>query len=166
MRHHGCATNVLCLTIFNCESTIEGEEIMSTKKNVSRKILAIVAVAIIAVVGVSAVLAAYLPSDEPAEPIEVGEPDLVSINFQYTDDRTDPEEPFLRITGTVTNQGDGTANNCLVRVNAIRANNETAIDTTAAFDSLQAGQSIEIDMMFPYTGEALLAYNAVLEWTN
>ena len=138
---------------------------MSKQKNFSRKFLAIAIATILATVAIAAVIAAYLPTNEP-ETNDVGTPNLVSTNLQYTDNRTDPAAPFLRVTGTVTNNGNATANNCVVHANAIQSSNGTAINATQPFKSLQAAESTSIDVMFPYTGEALLAYNAYLEWTN
>ena len=140
---------------------------MSNQKDISRKIIAIEAIAIISIVTIVAVAAIYnWPAQNPETNETTGTPNLVSTNFQYTDNRTNPDAPFLHLTGTVTNNGNATANNCVVRLNAIRSGNETAIDTTQGFESLAAGESTNIDMEFPYTGDALLAYNAVLEWTN
>lgn len=144
---------------------------MSNQKIISRKILATAAIIIIVTVAIVAVIATYYwPAGETEPPTDVngetGEPNLESTNFQYTDNRTNPDAPFLHLTGTVTNNGNATANNCVVRLNAIRSGNETAINTTQPFDALAAGESTNIDMMFPYTGDALVAYNAVLEWTN
>jgi hypothetical protein len=137
---------------------------MSNQKDISRKIIAIEAIAIISIVAIVAVAAIY---NWPAQnPETTGTPNLVSTNFQYTDNRTNPDAPFLHLTGTVTNNGNATANNCVVRLNAIQSGNETAINTTQSFESLAAGESTNIDLEFPYTGDALLAYNAVLEWTN
>jgi hypothetical protein len=143
---------------------------MSTQKNISRKVLASAAIIIIATVAIAAVIVTYYWPSPQTQPTggngATGEPNLVSTNFQYTDNRTNPAAPFLRVTGTVTNNGNAKANNCFVHVNAIRSGNETVIDTTQGFKSLEPGESTQIDMMFPYTGDALVAYNAVLEWTN
>jgi hypothetical protein len=140
---------------------------MSNQKDISRKIIAIEAIAIISIVTIIAVAAIYnWPAQNPETNETTGTPNLVSTNFQYTDNRTNPDAPFLHLTGTVTNNGNATANNCVVRLNAIQSGNETAINTTQSFESLAAGESTNIDLEFPYTGDALLAYNAVLEWTN
>ena len=143
---------------------------MSTQKNISNKTLASAAIIIIATVAIVAVIAVYYWPAGETPPTNgngaTGEPNLVGTNFQYTDNRTNPDAPFLHLTGTVTNNGNATANNCVVHLNAIRSGNETAIDTKQSFESLAAGESTNIDIEFPYAGDALVAYNAVLEWTN
>jgi hypothetical protein len=139
------------------------------KKNVPLKILVPLTIAIIVLFGISAALAGYWQlnqtnNNQNNQP--TGTPNLVSTNLQYTDNRSNPDAPFLHVTGTVTNDGNATANNCAVHANAIQSGNATAIDTSKPIDSLGAGESEEIDVSFPYTGDALVAYNSNLEWTS
>jgi hypothetical protein len=91
---------------------------------------------------------------------------LVITELQYTDNRTDTNAPFLQITGYVDNAGTAKANNCTIHVNAMQSGNVTAIDTSATIPSLDAGASEPIDLQFPYTGQALVAYSSSLTWTN
>ncbi len=141
---------------------------LSEKKPVSRKLLILVTISVIVLFGITGALAGYWQlnqtnNNQNNQP--TGTPSLIS-NFQYTDNRSNPDTPFLRVTGTVTNNGNATANNCAVHANAIQSGNATAIDTSKPFDSLGAGESEEIDIVFPYTGDALVAYNSNLEWTS
>jgi hypothetical protein len=139
------------------------------KKNVPLKILVPLTIAIIVLFGISAALAGYWQlnqtnNNQNNQP--TGTPNLVSTNLQYTDNRSNPDAPFLHVTGTVTNDGNATANNCAVHANAIQSGNATAIDTSKPISSLGAGESEEIDVMFPYTGDALVAFSGNLEWTS
>ncbi len=142
----------------------------SEKKTVSRKLLIIVAIGVIILFGVVGAMAAYWDLNQTNNNQNnqaTGVPNLVVVgNFQCTDNRSDPNAPFLRVTGTVTNNGNATANNCTVHVYAIQSGNATAIDTSKPIDSLGAGESEEIDVTFPYTGDALILYTPTLEWTN
>jgi hypothetical protein len=139
------------------------------KKTVSRKLLIPVAIGLIVLFGITGAIAGYWQlnqtnNNQNNQP--TGTPNLVSNNLQFTDNRSNPDEPFLRVTGTVTNDGNATANNCAVHANAIQSGNATAIDTSKSIESLGAGESEEIDVSFPYTGDALVAYNGNLEWTS
>jgi hypothetical protein len=93
-------------------------------------------------------------------------PKLVSINFQYIDNRSDTNAPFLQITGYVVNVGDAKANNCTIQVNAEQNGNVTALKTSASIPSLDPGAYEAIDVQFPYTGQALMVYTSTLTWTN
>jgi len=97
---------------------------------------------------------------------QLGTPKLMSIGLQYTDNRSDTNAPFLRITGYVVNVGSTKANNCTIQVNAVQNGNVTGIDTTKTITSLDAGAYEPIDIQFPYTGDALVAYTSQLAWTN
>ena len=91
---------------------------------------------------------------------------LESIGLQYTDNRSDTNAPFLQITGYVVNVGTAKANNCTIHVTATQSGNVTTIDTSATIPSLDPEASEPIDLQFPYTGQALVAYNSSLSWTN
>ena len=91
---------------------------------------------------------------------------LVSIDLQYTDNRSDTNAPFLHITGYVVNVGAVKANDCTIHVNAIQSGNVTALDTSATIPSLEPGAYETINLQFPYTGQALVAYTIYLTWTN
>ena len=93
-------------------------------------------------------------------------PKLVSVGLQYTDNRTNSNEPFLHITGYVVNVGNAEANNCTIHVDAYQNGNVTALDTSATITSLDAGAQEAIDLQFPYTGQALVDYTSYLAWTN
>ena len=145
---------------------------MSGYKNVSRKILVIAIIAVIAVFGVTGALAAYWHAESQANteqptPTPVpGTPKLESANLRYVDNRTDPDAPYVEVTGTVTNTGDHTANNCAVHLVATRGSDETVIDAKQPFDPLEPGETREVNVKFTYTGDALLACTATLDWTN
>ena len=93
-------------------------------------------------------------------------PKLVSVGLQYTDNRSDPSVPFLQITGYVVNVGTAKANDCTIYVTAIQNGNVTALDTSATIPSLNAGAYEAINLKFPYTGQALIAYSSSLAWTG
>jgi len=97
---------------------------------------------------------------------QLATPKLVSIGLQYADNRSDANAPFLHITGYVVNVGSTQANNCTIHVNAVQEGNKTAIDTTATINSLDAGKFEAIDIKFPYSGQALVAYTSYLTWSN
>jgi hypothetical protein len=100
---------------------------------------------------------------------QLATPKLVSIGLlglQYTDNRSDTNAPFLQITGYVFNVGSSEANNCTINVNAVQNGNVTALDTSKAITSLDAGAYETINLQFPYTGQALEAYTSYLAWTN
>ena len=97
---------------------------------------------------------------------QLNEPNLESIGFQYTDNRSNTNSPFLQITGYVVNVGSITANNCKVNVKALQDGNITALDTNATINSLNAGAFETINLQFPYTGQALESYTNYLTWTN
>jgi hypothetical protein len=91
-------------------------------------------------------------------------PKLISVGMQYTDNRTDPNSPFLLVTGYVVNSGTGTANDCFIHVSAIQSGNKTAIDDSVSIKALQPGAFEKIDIQFPYSGQPVVAYSANLNW--
>jgi hypothetical protein len=91
-------------------------------------------------------------------------PNLISVGMQYTDNRTNPNAPFLQITGYVVNVGIAKANNCNIYAFAIQSGNSTAIDKSTAISSLDPGAVELISVQFPYTGSALMAYSSNLNW--
>jgi hypothetical protein len=139
---------------------------MSEKKAVSRKLLILVAIVVIVLFGIIGAQTAYWQLNQTNN--NTGIPNLVVVgSFTFTDNRSDPHAPFLHVTGTVTNNGNATANNCTVHVYATQSGNATAIDTSKPIASLGAGDSEEIDVTFPYTGDALVAYTTpTLGWTS
>lgn len=149
---------------------------MSQKKKSLNKITVLVAaLAIVALIALSAILYVYVQQNSTLQDKDnqiaslqnqLTAPKLVSIGLQYTDNRSDANAPFLHITGYVVNVGNTKANNCTIHVNAIQNGNATAIENTATIDPLDAGAYEAIDLQFPYTGQALVAYNAFLEWTT
>jgi uncharacterized membrane protein len=90
---------------------------------------------------------------------------LISVGMQYTDNRTDPNAPFLLVTGYVVNVGTSTATNCTIYVSAIQNGNSTAIDNSASIKTLEPGTFERIDIQFPYTGQPVVAYTANLKWS-
>jgi hypothetical protein len=93
-------------------------------------------------------------------------PQLVGIEMQYTDNRTDTSAPFLHVTGYVCNVGTSTANNCLIHVSAVRNDNSTGLDTSTNIESLAAGAYTKIDIELPYHGTPLISFSSNLAWEN
>jgi hypothetical protein len=93
-------------------------------------------------------------------------PKLIGIGMEYSDNRANQNAPFLRATGYICNVGTETANNCILHVIAVQNGNATAIDSSANIESLEAGTYTKVDIQFPYTGTALVAYSGNLEWGN
>jgi hypothetical protein len=88
---------------------------------------------------------------------------LISIDMQYTDNRSNVNAPFLQITGYICNVGTSTANNGVLHVSATRNDNSTAIDSSTNIESIQAGAYTKVDLQFPYTGTPLKSYTSNLE---
>ena len=150
---------------------------MSEKKTISRNnlVVALSALCIVALVGLSASLIVYTQQNSSLQAkdnqlailqTQLGTPKLVSIGLQYTDNQSNTNAPFLHITGYVVNVGNAKANNCTIHVNAVQDGNATALDTSATITSLDAGAYETIDLQFPYTGQALVAYTSYLTWSN
>jgi Tfp pilus assembly protein PilX len=93
-------------------------------------------------------------------------PKLISIGIQFTDNRSEPNAPFLRVSDYVVNVGTAEANNCKIYVTATQGENATALNTSAFIPSLEAGAFETIDLQFPYTGQALISYTSYLTWTT
>jgi hypothetical protein len=71
------------------------------------------------------------------------------------------------VTGTISNLGNGTANNIVMHIYASQSGGITAIDTNSTLPAIAAGESHEVDLSFAYTGEALQVFtNPTLDWTN
>jgi len=148
---------------------------MSEKKTVSRNVAIVLAVlCIAALIGLN--ISVYTNwqqtnalQEKDTQNInsqgQIAIPKLISIDLKYTDDRSNANAPFLHITGYVVNVGNVKANNCTIHVNAIQNANATALYTTGTIVSLDAGNYTAIDVQFPYTGQALVAYSSYLEWT-
>ena len=92
-------------------------------------------------------------------------PKLISVGMNYTDNRTDPNAPFLLVTGYVVNVGASRATNCTISVSAIQSGNSTAIENSAIINALEPGTFEKIDIQFPYTGQPIVAYYANLNWS-
>lgn len=136
------------------------------KKSNTKLIVAIVAVGLLVTAGLAWAIITYLPRPNTTETQDTFVPTL-QTDLQLSDDRTNPHAPFLHVTGTIQNTGNGTANNITMHVYAIQSGNATAIDTTIGLASIAAGATQTIDQIFSYTGEALVAYyEPTLEWTN
>ena len=93
-------------------------------------------------------------------------PKLITVGMQYVDNRTDPNSPFLQVTGYVCNVGTSTANNGDLHVTAIRTDNSTGIDSSVDIESLAAGAYTKVDVQFPYHGTSLIEFSSNLEWEN
>jgi len=163
----------------NTKATVkkgEGCKRMVLQKRVIKRSVAIAlaAVCIVALIGLGVLSFMYLQvgtqlQDKNQQILDLQNqqnptPSLISIELKYTDNHGN--SPSLRITGYIVNVGNTKANNCTLHVNAIQNANATAIDTTANLEPLEPGAYKEIDLTFPYTGQALVAYNSRLEWTN
>ncbi|MCW3996394.1 MAG: hypothetical protein NWE98_09660 [Candidatus Bathyarchaeota archaeon] len=144
-------------------------------KKISRRLFIIIAIGVITLSIVTGALSAYYQAkpnnnqnnNNQNNNQNPGTPKLESNNLQYNDNRTNPEAPFLELTGTVTNTGNAKALNCTIHLTASRNSDQTVIDTRIVFtEALDPGASVNINIKAPYTGEELQAYNAVLEWTN
>jgi hypothetical protein len=154
-------------------------------KPANRKLLlALVALFAITLVGLSIAIAAYYSemnsknaqinqlNDQIAGiqaqianlTLPVQAPNLIGVGMQYTDNRTNPNAPFLHVTGYIVNVGTAKANNCRIHPYAIQSGNNTAIDSSTAINSLNPGASEQISIQFPYTGSALMAYSSNLNW--
>lgn len=127
--------------------------------------LAIVCIAIIA--GLSIGIVVFYSDQNGNKTQDHKVPELVSVDMQFKDNRTDPNAPFLQVTGRIHNEGNATANNCTLHMYAVQNGNTTAIDETVNLNSIEAGAYKTIDLTFNYTGEAIVAYNSpTLDWTN
>jgi hypothetical protein len=91
-------------------------------------------------------------------------PKLISIDMNFTDNRSDSNAPFLHVTGYIFNVGTSTANSCVLHVTAVRADNSTGIDTATNLESIVAGNYTKIDVQFPYSGNPLTKFNSTVEW--
>ena len=135
-------------------------------KNNTKIIVAIVLVGLLATAGVAWAIITYLPRPNANETQDTFVPTL-QADLQLSDDRTNSHAPFLHVTGTIQNTGNGTANNITMRVYAIQSGNVTALDTTRNLASIAAGATQTVDLLFSYTGGALVAYyEPTIEWTS
>jgi flagellar basal body-associated protein FliL len=142
---------------------------MTQKPKMTKRTMAItlgvVCIAIIAGVSIGIII---FYSDQNGNKIQGTKvPELVSVDMQFKDNRTNPNAPFLQVTGRIHNEGNATANNCTLHMVAVQNGNATAIDEVVNLNSIEAGAYKTIDLTFNYTGEALVAYNSpTLDWTN
>jgi hypothetical protein len=141
-----------------------------TKLNRSNvgNIVATVCIVILLIVSV-VIITRYLPqnSDNQHQTQDTYVPNLSMENFQFNDNRSNPNQPFLHITGQIHNSGNGTARNVTLSMYAIQNGNLTAIDTTVNLEPTEANAYQTIDLKFSYTGQAIVAYNSpTLKWTN
>lgn len=135
-------------------------------KNNTKTIVAIGIVCVLIIAGITWAAITYFPHPKDNTTQDTYVPTLQS-DLQCSDNRTNPEAPFLHVTGTIYNSGNGTANNIVMSVYAIQNGNTTAIDTTANLDSIEAKQTQTVDLKFNYTGQALVSYSdPTLDWTN
>jgi hypothetical protein len=139
-----------------------------TKHSKTNKV--IIAGIVCAAILIGAVIGAYIYYSElnkPVAPPDKFVPNIVGVDLQLSDDRTNSSAPFLHVTERIHNEGNGTANNITIHVYAIQDANTTAIDTTKSLEPIAAGEYQTIDLSFPYTGKALSAYNEPeLAWTS
>jgi len=138
-----------------------------TRSNV-RNIVAAVCIVIVLVVSV-VVITHYLPqnNNNQLQTQDTSAPNLSMENLQFTDNRSNPNQPFLHVTGQIHNSGNGTAKNVTISIYAIQNGNLTAIDTTVNLEPTEANAYQPIDLKFAYTGQAIVAYNSpTLKWTN
>jgi hypothetical protein len=134
-------------------------------KRTMAMILGIVCIAIIAGLAIGIII--YYSDQNGNKTQDNKVPELVSVDMQFKDNRTDPNAPFLQVTGRIQNEGNATANNCTLHMVAVQNGNATAIDKIVNLNSIEAGAFQTIDLTFNYTGEALVAYNSpTLDWTN
>ena len=138
-------------------------------------VVALTALCIVALIGLSASLIVYTQQSSSIQDknnqianlqTQLGTPKLVSVGMQYTDNRTNPDAPFLQVIGYVVNVGNAQANNCTLHVSAVQVGNVTALDKPATIPSLNAGAYETINLQLPYTGQALEAYSSYLAWTT
>jgi hypothetical protein len=93
-------------------------------------------------------------------------PKLIAVGMEYKDNRTDPNAPFLQITGYVVNVGTGKANNCAIYVSATKNGNITAIDKFVPIDPVASWTYEKIDVQVTYTGDPIIAYTSNLIWES
>jgi hypothetical protein len=151
---------------------------MGEKKKfpLSSIVIVLAVVTIVALIGLSASLIIYSKQNSTLQDknkqisdlqSQLSAPKLVSIGLQYNDNRTDPNAPFLHITGYLVNVGSATAKNCAIHVTAGQNGNSTPLNMTATIvASLDAGAYQTIDIQLPYSGPALVTYTSFLAWTN
>ncbi len=89
-------------------------------------------------------------------------PKLITVGMEYKDNRTNPNAPFLQVTGYVVNVGTGNPNNCTIHVSAIKNGNSTTIDSFLPIDSVAPGTYRKIEIQMPYEGEPIIAYTVNL----
>jgi len=122
------------------------------------------------VIGLAIGIGAYYLGVGNAPP-ETGSQDTyvpkLTATLQCKDNRSDPHAPFLWVTGTIQNVGNGTANNVTMHVYAAQAGNSTAIDKIINLDSIAAGKTVQVEEMVNYTGQALELFSEpTVNWTN
>jgi len=93
-------------------------------------------------------------------------PRLISLGLQYFDNRTNPNAPYLQVTGYVVNVGGSTAGNCSIRVVAIQNGNSTGLDVMSGLNPLSAGNWEQVNLQLPYSGQALIAFTDTLYWNS
>jgi hypothetical protein len=145
----------------------------NNKKGPSKQKIIVTAGIIVAIaVGLTIGLGAYYSgvgsnSDNPQPGSQDTYVPTLTANLQCNDNRSDTNAPFLHVTGTIQNIGNGTANNVKMNVYASQAGNSTAIDKTVTFDPIEAGATITVDETFDYTGETLeVCSEPTLDWTS
>jgi hypothetical protein len=139
----------------------------ATKSN-TKNIVAAVCIVIVLVVSV-VVIAHYLPqyNDGQHQAQDTYVPNLSMENLQFKDNRSNPNQPFLHVTGQIYNSGNSTARNVTISVYAIQNENTTAIEETINLEPIEANAVQTIDLELPYSGQAIVAYNSpTLKWTN
>ncbi|MGO8805339.1 MAG: LapA family protein [Candidatus Bathyarchaeia archaeon] len=146
------------------------------KSSHSSLIIVLAVIAIVALIGLTSSLIIYSKQNSTLQDknkqisdlqSQLSAPKLVSIGLQYNDNRSDPNSPFLHITGYIVNVGSATAKNCAIHVTAGQNGNATPLNmSTTIAASLDAGIYQIIDVQLPYTGPSLTTYTSYLAWTN
>jgi hypothetical protein len=81
------------------------------------------------------------------------------FNLTAEDNRTNPETPYLHISGTVHNFGIDATTLGFIYVEAYENNGSVAIENTRFLENTLNGQSsTDVDMSFNYTGSPLASW--------
>jgi hypothetical protein len=122
--------------------------------------------AILIIAAVTYVAIVLFPGSQTPPPQDTYIPKL-EATLKVVDNRTNSHNPYLHVTGTIENVGNGTAKTVTLHAYALQSGNVTAIDTSKALPDIAAGEQQTVDVMFSYTGEALTVYSQpTLDWTN
>jgi cell division protein FtsB len=92
---------------------------------------------------------------------------VINVGLGARDDRTNPNDPFLYVSGYVCNIGAETAYNVRLHVTAYRGS-ERVIDSYYNIGTIAREDSRSVEAKFDYDGSALNAdsWKMTPEWTN